>query len=391
MSYSKFYDDIKAAKMSSKAKILYTILLDKYELSAKKGFTNAKGQIICKMKQVEMAEAMGCGVRSVPKYIDELKLHNLILVEFGLCKMYEIQVFQIGKNCSFKTAKIADLNLQELPIQNGKNCTSLTYKPDPLSQLTKPNARIRTHEASQNQPSQTQPSERASSHSFSESELGELISQSKQSELRIQNERIAQSEPSKQSEQKTQSTLGNSRIPSQAQAQGKTQNQTPSQDKTQAQAQTQTQTRSQAQTQTQDKPQAPSTARQWLGINDKPSYISEQTWQDFCAYKRERRHNFTATGKKAFFAKLDDIEAKSGACETAIKNTMANGWQGVFMPPLDKSLGKGQGMKPAQMVDALQEWLSDRQAQVIESVESIQSEQGEQELPQALPSRERRA
>lgn len=53
------------------------------------------------------------------------------------------------------------------------------------------------------------------------------------------------------------------------------------------------------------------------------------------------------------------------------------------MPPLDKALGKGQakgqGMKPAQMVDALQEWLSDRQAQVIESVES------EQELPQALP------
>ncbi|MCI7463942.1 MAG: replication initiator protein A [Campylobacter sp.] len=385
MSYSKFYDDIKAAKMSSKAKILYTILLDKYELSAKKGFTNAKGQIICKMKQVEMAEAMGCGVRSVPKYIDELKLHNLILVEFGLCKMYEIQVFQIGKNCSFKTAKIADLNLQELPIQNGKNCTSLTYKPDPLSQLTKPNARMRTHESEQAELSQNQLSERASSHSFSRAELGEL---------RIQNERIAQSEPSKQStpsEQTRQSKLGNSRIPSEAQGKTQAQTQTPSQDKGQdkTQAQTQTQSQAQTQTQTQDKPQAPSTARQWLGINDKPSYISEQVWQDFCAYKRERRHNFTATGKKAFFAKLDDIEAKSGACEQAIKNTMANGWQGVFMPPLDKAQGKGQAMKPAQMVDALQEWLSDRQAQVIESVESIQSEQGEQELPQALPSKRR--
>ena len=92
MSYSKFYDDIKTAKMSIRAKVLYTILLDKYELSEKKGFTNSKGQIICKMKQVEMAEAMGCCVRSVPKYIDELKLHNLILVEFGLCKMYEISI-----------------------------------------------------------------------------------------------------------------------------------------------------------------------------------------------------------------------------------------------------------------------------------------------------------
>ena len=172
MSYSKFYDDIKTAKMSSKAKILYTILLDKYELSAKKGFTNSKAQIICKMKQAEMAEAMGCGVRSVPKYIDELKLHNLISIELGLCKMYEIQVFQIGKNCSFKTAKTADLNLQELPIQNGKNCRSHTYKPDTISQLSKPNARMRTHEASQSEVSQTHPSERASSHSFSRAELG---------------------------------------------------------------------------------------------------------------------------------------------------------------------------------------------------------------------------
>lgn len=337
--------------MSSKAKVLYTILLDKYELSAKKGFTNSKGQIICKMKQVEMAEAMGCCVRSVPKYIDELKLHNLILVEFGLCKMYEIQVFQIGKNCSFKTAKIADLNLQELPIQNGKNCTSLTYKPDPISQLSKPNARMRTKGSEQAEAKRTQLSEATSRHSFSRAELGEL---------------------------------GNSRIPSQTQ----TQSQAPSKNQTQSQAQAPKQT----QTQTQDKTQAPSTARQWLGINDKPSYISEQTWQDFCAYKRERRHNFTATGKKAFFAKLDDIQAKSGACETAIKNTMANGWQGVFMPPLDKAQGKGQAkgqsIKPAQMVDALQEWLSDRQAQVIESIES---EQGEQALPQALPSRERRA
>lgn len=321
MSYSKFYDDIKAAKMSIRAKVLYTILLDKYELSAKKGFTNSKGQIICKMKQAEMAEAMGCGVRSVPKYIDELKLHNLISIELGLCKMYEIQVFQIGKNCSFKTAKIADLNLQELPIQNGKNCRSHTYKPDTISQLSKPNARMRTHESEQNELSQNQPNqnERASSHHFSQSELG------------------------------------NSRIPSGATSQSGAQSKTqkPSQDKPQDKAQ--------------DKKQEPKATRQWLGINDKPSYISEQTWQDFCTYKRERRHNFTATGKKAFFAKLDDIEAKSGACETAIKNTMANGWQGVFMPPLDKRQGKGQAMQPAQMVDALQDWLSDREAQVVES------------------------
>ena len=353
--------------MSSKAKILYTILLDKYELSAKKGFTNSKGQIICKMKKVEMAEAMGCCVRSVTKYIDELKLHNLILVELGLCKMYEIQVFQIGKNCTFKKANFALLKEQKLHFQKGKNCTSLTYKPDPLSQLSKPNARMRTHEASQSELSQNQLSEATSRHSFSRAELG--------------NSRISSEAQGKTQTQTQTQTQAQTQDKTQAQAPNKAQ--APSQDKAQGQAQTPSQDK------TQDKPQAPSTARQWLGINDKPSYISEQTWQDFCAYKRERRHNFTATGKKAFFAKLDDIEAKSGACEQAIKNTMANGWQGVFMPPLDKK--QGQAMQPAQMVDALQEWLSDRQAQVIESqaIDREHSEQGEQELAQALPSKRR--
>lgn len=363
--------------MSIRAKVLYTILLDKYELSEKKGFTNAKGQIICKMKKVEMAEAMGCCVRSVTKYIDELKLHNLILIELGLCKMYEIQVFQIGKNCTFKKANFALLKEQKLHFQKGKNCTSLTYKPDPLSQLSKPNAHMRTHESEQAEANQTQLSEATSRHSFSRAELGELGNSKIPSQGQTQTQTQTQAETQSQAPSK-----------SQAQTQTQAQNQTQSQAQTQTQkpSQAPSQDKPQTQTKTQDKTQEPKTARQWLGINDKPSYISEQTWQDFCAYKRERRHNFTATGKKAFFAKLDDIEAKSGACETAIKNTMANGWQGVFMPSLDKAQGKaqakGQSMQPAQMVDALQEWLSDRQAQVIESVESIQSEQ---ELPQALP------
>lgn len=366
MSYSKFYDDIKAAKMSIRAKVLYTVLLDKYELSEKKGFTNAKGEVICKMKKAEMAQAMGCCVRSVTKYIDELKLHNLISIELGLCKMYEIQVFQIGKICTFKKANFALLKEQKLHFQKGKNCTSLTYKPDPISQLSKPNARMRMQGSEQNELSQN---ERASSHSFSPSELGEQRIQNEQQEQKTQNELKAQSEPR------------NSRIPSgtpsQAQTQTPSANQTSSQAQSKSQAPTQAQALNQApsqtpsQTQAQDKTQELKSKREWLGMSDRPSYISEQVWQDFCAYKRERRHNFTPTGKKAFFAKLDEIQASSNACELAINNTMANGWQGVFMPRLDNRqgnrLGKAQSMKPAQVVDALQEWLSDRQAQVIES------------------------
>ena len=324
--YVKMNDETLQAKMSGNAKNLYSVLLDRYELSAKKGFTNAKGQVVCKMKCAEIMERLSVSRHTAMRLIAELRTKGLIETKKTQSGDLEFQVFSIfasRKYATLESSKSATLeSSRSATMESSKSETCYTYKPDTISQITKPNARMRTQGSEQAEANRTQQSEATSRHPFSQSELG------------------------------------NSRIPNEAQSKA----------------------------QAQDKPQEPKTARQWLGINDKPSYISEQTWQDFCAYKRERRHNFTATGKKAFFAKLDDIEAKSGACETAIKNTMANGWQGVFMPPLDKAQGKSQVqvMKPAQMVDALQEWLSDRQAQVIES---IHSEQGER----ALPSRERRA
>ena len=331
MSYFKYYFDTSDLKLSLGAEKLLNIFRDRYELSAKKGFTGKNGNVVFLIKLDEIATLLGKSARTAFRMVDELREKGLIFTQKRQSGILEFSLnvnFNLAKNGKMDIDKNGKMDIDK----NGnfhldKNGKMIHISQTKQARLTKPNARMRTHESEQNEPSQN---ERASSHHFSQSELG------------------------------------NSRIPSGAQ--GKTQ------DKTQTQAQ--------------DKPQAPSTARQWLDIKDKPSYISEQTWQDFCAYKRERRHNFTATGKKAFFAKLDEIQAKSNACESAIKNTMANGWQGVFMPPLDKAQGKGQakgqGMQPAQVMDALQEWLSDRQAQVIES-QVIHSEQGEQELPQALP------
>ena len=311
--YVKMNDETLQAKMSGNAKNLYSVLLDRYELSAKKGFTNAKGQVVCKMKCAEIMERLSVSRHTAMRLIAELRTKGLIETKKTQSGDLEFQVFSIfasRKSATLESSKSATLeSSRSATMESSKSATCYTYKPNTLSQITKPNARMRTHESEQAEANQTQQNERASSHHFSQSELG------------------------------------NSRIPSGATSQSQTQ----------------------SQAQAQDKKQEPKATRQWLGINDKPSYISEQTWQDFCAYKRERRHNFTATGKKAFFAKLDDIEAKSGACETAIKNTMANGWQGVFMPPLDKRQAKGQAMQPAQVVDALQDWLSDREAQVVES------------------------
>ena len=334
MSYFKYYFDTSDLKLSLGAEKLLNIFRDRYELSAKKGFTGKNGNVVFLIKLDEIATLLGKSARTAFRMVNELREKGLIFTQKRQSGILEFSLnvnFNLAKNGKMDIDKNGKMDIDK----NGnfhldKNGKMIHISQTKQARLTKPNARMRTQGSEQNELSQNQQSEATSRHSFSQSEPSEL---------------------------------GNSRIPSGAQ--GKTQ--------------TQTKTQSQAQAQAQDKTQEPKTARQWLGINDKPSYISEQVWQDFCAYKRERRHNFTATGKKAFFAKLDEIQAKSGACETAIKNTMANGWQGVFMPPLDKRQGKGQSMKPAQMVDALQEWLSDREAQVVES-----------EL--ALPSRaERRA
>ena len=321
MSYFKYYFDTSDLKLSLGAEKLLNIFRDRYELSAKKGFTGKNGNVVFLIKLDEISTLLGKSARTAFRMVNELREKGLIFTQKRQSGILEFSLnvnFNLAKNGKMDIDKNGNFHLDK----NGKMIHISQTK---QARLTKPNARMRTHESEQAEANRTQLSEATSRHSFSRAELG------------------------------------NSRIPSGAQ--GKTQ--------------TQTKTQSQAQAQAQDKTQEPKTARQWLGINDKPSYISEQVWQDFCAYKRERRHNFTATGKKAFMAKLDEIQAKSNACESAIKNTMANGWQGVFMPPLDKRQGKGQSMKPAQMVDALQEWLSDREAQVVES-----------EL--ALPSRDKR-
>ena len=325
MSYFKYYFDTSDLNLSLGAEKLLNIFRDRYELSAKKGFTGKNGNVVFLIKLDEIATLLGKSARTAFRMVDELREKGLISTQKRQSGILEFSLnvnFNLAKNGKMDIDKNGKMDIDK----NGnfhldKNGKMIHISQTKQARLTKPNARMRTHEASQSELSQTQPSEATSRHHFSQSELG------------------------------------NSRIPSGAQ--GKTQ----------------------SKAQAQDKKQEPKATRQWLGISDKPSYISEKTWQDFCAYKRERRHNFTATGKKAFMAKLDEIQAKSNACEQAIKNTMANGWQGVFMPPLNKRQGKGQSMQPAQVVDALQDWLSDREAQVIES---------ELALPQALPSRDKR-
>ena len=207
MSYFKYYFDTSDLKLSLGAEKLLNIFRDRYELSAKKGFTGKNGNVVFLIKLDEIASLLGKSKITAFRMVDELREKGLIFTQ-----KRQSGILEFSLNVNFNIIKNDNMDII-------KNDNSIHISQTKQARLTKPNARMRTHEASQSELSQTQPSEATSRHSFSRAELGELISQGEQSELRIQNERIAQSEPSTSSEQTRQSELGNSRIPSEAQTQ----------------------------------------------------------------------------------------------------------------------------------------------------------------------------
>ena len=93
----------------------------------------------------------------------------------------------------------------------------------------------------------------------------------------------------------------------------------------------------------------------FLSVDDKPSFVSSDIWQDFCQYKKERKENYTQTGLKAFLSKLEKINAKGANVNEALLETMANNWRGVFEPKQGfNAKSKAEGVKKSRQV--LKEW-----------------------------------
>ncbi|MCI7075729.1 hypothetical protein, partial [Campylobacter sp.] len=213
MSYFKYYFDTSDLKLSLGAEKLLNIFRDRYELSAKTGFTGKNGNVVFLIKLDEIASLLGKSKITAFRMVDELRQKGLISTQ-----KRQSGILEFSLNVNFNIIKNDNMDII-------KNDNSIHISQTKQARLTKPNARMRTKGSEQNELSRTQLSEATSRHSFSRAELGELISQSKQSELR------KHSEPSKQSQQKTQSTpselkaqskLGNSRISSQTQTQTQT-------------------------------------------------------------------------------------------------------------------------------------------------------------------------
>lgn len=73
--------------MSLCAKILYSLMKDRLSLSEKNGWRDRDGRSFIYFKQTEAAAVLGCGKRSVTRYMRELEEYGLIQKRAqGLCK-----------------------------------------------------------------------------------------------------------------------------------------------------------------------------------------------------------------------------------------------------------------------------------------------------------------
>ena len=99
----------------------------------------------------------------------------------------------------------------------------------------------------------------------------------------------------------------------------------------------------------------------FLSVDDKPSFVSPDIWQDFCQYKKERKESYAQTGLKAFLSKLEKINAKGANVDEALLETMANDWRGVFEPKTNSTAkSKAEGVKKSRQV--LKEWETKKMA-----------------------------
>lgn len=64
----------------------------------------------------------------------------------------------------------------------------------------------------------------------------------------------------------------------------------------------------------------------------KPDYVSQTTWENWLAYRKEIRKPMTATAHRLLLGKLDAIKKSGHDVDNAIKTAIENGWRTVYPP-----------------------------------------------------------
>ena len=119
MSYFKYYFDTSDLKLSLGAEKLLNIFRDRYELSAKKGFTGKNGNVVFLIKLDEIATLLGKSARTAFRMVNELREKGLIFTQKRQSGILEFSLnvnFNLAKNGKMDIDKNGNFHLDK----NGK-------------------------------------------------------------------------------------------------------------------------------------------------------------------------------------------------------------------------------------------------------------------------------
>ena len=101
----------------------------------------------------------------------------------------------------------------------------------------------------------------------------------------------------------------------------------------------------------------------WLLPRDKPPFISDEVWADYCAFKRERGQKVVRTELKAFLAQLEKAHNLGVDVNARIIECISKGYASPVLEPRaneTNAKSKAEGIKKSRQV--LREWAAKKMA-----------------------------
>ena len=101
----------------------------------------------------------------------------------------------------------------------------------------------------------------------------------------------------------------------------------------------------------------------WLLPRDKPPFISDEVWADYCAFKRERGQKVVRTELKAFLAQLEKAHNLGVDVNARIIECISKGYASPVLEPRaneTNAKSKAEGVKKSRQV--LREWAAKKMA-----------------------------
>ena len=101
----------------------------------------------------------------------------------------------------------------------------------------------------------------------------------------------------------------------------------------------------------------------WLLERDKPPFINDEVWADYCAFKRERGQKVVRTELKAFLAQLEKAHNLGVDVNARIIECISKGYASPVLEPRaneTNAKSKAEGVKKSRQV--LREWAAKKMA-----------------------------